>query len=73
VGLFEHLREQWVESMRIVQLLVLTALPIGVCFAQTKLPKSKREDESAQKGTKLHPEQERAYTQAYKTGAVPKP
>ena len=79
--------------MRILRLLVVSTLfPIGVCFAQTKTPKtnktqtttkakptenkakkSKKARDPAQTGTKLHPEQERAYLQAYRTGAVPKP
>jgi hypothetical protein len=39
--------------------------------AKTKSPKKK--PDSSQNGKSLHPEQERAYTQAYKTGAVRKP
>jgi hypothetical protein len=39
----------------------------------TKAEKPKKGQKSAQTGTKLPPEQERAYGQAYKTGSVPKP
>jgi hypothetical protein len=78
--------------MRILPLLVFTTLfPLGVCFAQTKAPKTKTQTTTKNKltetkakkpkkarepvhtGTKLHPERERAYAQAYKTGAVSKP
>lgn len=87
---------QWVELMRFVSFLVVTALfSVGICLAQGKgqqpnklnqppEPKaSKSKDkppkpdkdkgkDAPQNGTKLHPEQERSYTQAYKTGAVRK-
>ena len=76
-----------------LRLLVVTTLfPIGVCFAQTTVPrtnkaqtntkakstetkakKPKKARDPVQTGTKLHPEQERAYTQAYRAGAVRKP
>jgi hypothetical protein len=39
----------------------------------TKAKKPKKAREPVDTGTKLHPEQERAYAQAYKTGAVSKP
>jgi hypothetical protein len=35
--------------------------------------KPKKCDHSAQDGAKMHPKQERAYAQAYKTGTVSKP
>ena len=48
-----------------------TATKANPTEAETKKPKKSRVP--AKTGTKLHPEQERAYAQAYKTGAVSRP
>lgn len=40
---------------------------------KAKPPKPKKDKQPAQNGSKMRPEQERSYAQAYKSGAVRKP